>query len=152
MLACFCFKATWSLPVLGPLFVGPWRLGVRNPSWGLETPMCWQHGPFPDLLLLPSQPPRHLILLVCDPLQVPVPPHLEELQEVHHHRFHSDRPHHLPGPLHLYLAGSHQPKDRCGLVVEGHGGPRPSLSTPPPFFLICKCIRMYALCRHCAGC
>lgn len=108
-------------------------------------------APFPNFLSLLSQPPRHLLLLVCEPLQVPVPPHLEELQEVHHHRFHSDHPHHLPGPLHLHLARSHQPKDCCGLL-EDHGGPGPSLSMNPLFFLTCTYRRKGALCRRCAGC
>lgn len=71
----------------------------------------------PPLTSLASpQPPGHLLLLVHEPLQVPVPPHLEELQEVHHHRLHPHHPHRLPGALHLHLARSHQPKDRRGLV------------------------------------
>lgn len=94
-------------------------------------------APFLDLILLLSQPPRYLLLLVREPLQVPVPPHLEELQEVHHHRFHSDHPHHLSGPLHLHLARSHQPKDCCGFI-EARGGPGPALSSKPLFFLLCK--------------
>lgn len=80
---------------------------------------------------------------------MPVPPHLEELQEVHHHRFHSDHPHHLPGPLHLHFARSHQPKD-CGGLVEGQGGPGPSLSTNP--LLSSPVNTEGALCRRRAGC
>lgn len=104
-------------------------------------------APFPDFPSLFSQPPRHLLLLVHESLQVPVPSHLEELQEVHHHRFHPDHPHRLPGPLHLHLARSHQSKDCRGLIEEG-GAPGPLLLIPSSSSSVNTCVRpLQALCR-----
>lgn len=147
MLACSRFKATQSFTVLRPLLVNLQKVGVRDTSWGAENPKRWQRSPLSDLLLLPSQPPKHLLLLVHEPLQVPVPPHLEELQEVHHHCFHSDHPHHLSGPLHLHLAGSYQPKDRCGLMRLVEDLDLPFL--PLLFLLICKYASMCSVQARC---
>ncbi|EMP26126.1 Fer-1-like protein 6 [Chelonia mydas] len=53
-------------------------------------------------------PPRHFLLLVCKSFQVFVSPHLEKLQEVHHHCADSDYSDDLLGAFHLHFAWCNQ--------------------------------------------
>lgn len=58
------------------------------------------------------QSSRHILLMVRQPIQMFLPPCVEELQEVHHHR--PGHPHHnaVPRPAVLHSARSHLSEDR----------------------------------------
>lgn len=92
----------------------------------------------PDLLLLPSQPARTPLLLVSvSPFKC-----LYHLIWRNYKKYiiiwvHSDHPHHLPGPLHLYLA---REPSATGLLGARRGSWRSQtfLSADPLFFLLCN--------------
>lgn len=68
-------------------------------------------------LVPPPQPPRHLLLLVHQPLQVFFPPGVAQLQEVHHPG--AAAAHHgaLPRTAHLHAAGGALQQD-CQWVTR----------------------------------